>query len=153
VKNPIIWGNHSSTQYPDYRFATINGQPAPDVIKDSEWAKDAFVKTVQKRGAAIMDARGLSSALSAAQAIVDHMRDWIQGTPEGEFVSMGVPADGSYGISDDIIYSYPVKCKGGKYEIVKGLAIDDFSHQMMEATRKELVEEATMASEVTEQKH
>jgi len=99
-----------------------------------------------------MDARGLSSALSAAHAIVDHMRDWIQGTPEGEFVSMGVPADGSYGVSDDIIYSYPVKCKGGKFEIVKGLNIDDFSRQMMEATRKELVEEATMAFEVTTEK-
>jgi len=96
-----------------------------------------------------MDARGLTSALSAAQAIVDHMRDWVQGTPEGEFVSMGVAADGSYGITDNIIFSYPVKCKGGKYEIVKGLDIDDFSRQMLEATRKELVEEATLAAEVT----
>jgi len=148
VKNPIIWGNHSSTQYPDYRFATINGKPAPSVINDAEWAKDAFVKTVQQRGATVMNARGASSALSAAHAIVDHMRDWVQGTPEGEWVSMGVPADGSYGITDDIIYSYPVKCKGGKYEIVKGLEIDDFSRKMMEETRKELVEEATMALEI-----
>jgi malate dehydrogenase len=151
VKNPIIWGNHSNTQYPDYRFATICGKPAPEVIKDEAWAKDAFVKTVQQRGAAIMNARGLSSALSAAHAIVEHMRDWLQGTPEGEFVSMGIPADGSYGISDDIIYSYPVKCKNGKYQIVQGLAIDDFSKQMMEATKKELVEEAIMAGEVTTQ--
>jgi len=148
VKNPIIWGNHSSTQYPDYRFATIGGKPAPSVINDAEWAKDAFVKTVQQRGATVMTARGASSALSAAHAIVDHMRDWIQGTPEGEWVSMGVPADGSYGISDNIIYSYPVHCKNGKYHIVQGLDIDDFSRKMMEATRKELVEEAEMALEI-----
>jgi len=148
VKNPIIWGNHSSTQYPDYRFATISGKPAPSVINDPEWAKDAFVKTVQQRGAVIMSARGVSSALSAAHAIIDHMHDWVHGTREGEWVSMGVLADGSYGIKDEIIFSYPVRVKNGKYEIVQGLELDDFSRQMLEATRKELAEEMTMALEV-----
>lgn len=148
VKNPIIWGNHSSTQYPDYRLATISGKPAPAVINDPEWAKGEFVKTVQARGAAIMNARGASSALSAAHAIIDHMHDWIVGTPEGEFVSMGVIADGSYGISDEIIFSYPVKCKDGKYEIVQGLELDEFSKSMIEATKKELIEEKTMAFEI-----
>jgi len=148
VKNPIIWGNHSSTQYPDYRQATIGGKPAPDVINDEAWAKDAFVKTVQQRGASVMNARGASSALSAANAIIDHMRDWVQGTPEGEWASMGVLANGSYGISDELIFSYPVHCKNGKYEIVKDLTLDDFSKQMLETTRKELVEEKQMALEV-----
>jgi len=153
VKNPIIWGNHSGTQYPDYRFATIAGRPAPEVINDPEWVKDTFVKTVQQRGAAVINARGASSALSAARAIVDHMRDWIQGTPEGEFVSMGVPADGSYGITEDLIFSFPVKSKNGKWEIVKGLSIDEFSQKMIDATRKELIEEAQMADEIVSKKH
>jgi malate dehydrogenase len=147
VKNTIIWGNHSNTQFPDLSAATIHGKPASGVITDSQWVQNDFVSTVQNRGAAVIEARGLSSAFSAATAIVDHVRDWLVGTPEGEHVSMAVPADGSYGIDAEIIYSYPVTCKNGKYTIVKGLNVNDFAREKMTKTRDELIEERATAFE------
>jgi len=147
VKKPIIWGNHSSTQYADARFATISGEPTSKVL-DKAWLEGEFISTIQQRGAAVIKARAASSAFSAANAIIDHMHDWILGTREGEWVSMGVPADGSYGISDEIIYSYPVTCRGGKIEIVKGLEISDFARGKMELTKNELLEEKKMAFEL-----
>jgi len=147
VKNPIIWGNHSSTQYPDARFASICNQPAPKVV-EKQWLENEFVNTIQQRGGAVIKARGASSALSAANAIIDHMHDWILGTPENVWVSMGVPADGSYGISDELIFSYPVKCSGGKYHIVTGLQIDSFSQGKIDATKNELIDERKAAFEI-----
>jgi malate dehydrogenase len=140
IHKVIIWGNHSSTQYPDYHHATIQGQAAPQLIDDTNWYENVFIPTVQQRGAAIIKARGLSSAASAANAAIDHMRNWILGTAEGDWVSMGVLAQGEYGYSD-IIYGYPVTCKNGQYEIVQGLAINDFSRAKMEASYQELTEE------------
>ena len=140
VKGLIIWGNHSSTQYPDISHATIGGKPAAEVA-DSGWLANEFIPIVQQRGAAIIKARGLSSAASAASAAIDHMRNWVLGTPAGEYTSMAVPADGSYGIESGVIYSYPVTCAGGKYEIVQGLEISDFSRALMDATNAELREE------------
>ena len=139
IRKMTIWGNHSSTQYPDIHHTTVKGQPA---TVDPGWYKDTFIPTVQQRGAAIIKARGASSAASAASAAIDHMRDWALGTPDGDWVSMGIPSDGSYGIPPGVIYSYPCTCKGGKYEIVQGLAINDFSRERMAATDKELREEA-----------
>jgi malate dehydrogenase len=136
----IVWGNHSPTMYPDYRFATIGGQPAPKVVNDEAWYRDTFIPTVGKRGAAIIEARGLSSAASAANAAIDHIRDWVLGT-NGKWVTMGVPSDGSYGIPDGIMYGVPVTCANGKYERVKGLEIDEFSRGKMDNTLKELLEE------------
>jgi len=147
VKNPIIWGNHSSTQYPDVRFVTIAGQPATSII-EKDYLQGEFISTIQQRGGAVIKARGASSALSAANAIIDHMHDWICGTPEGAWVSMGVPADGSYGIADELIYSYPITSKNGTYTIVKGLEIDNFSQSKLEATRVELLEERSAAFEI-----
>jgi len=144
IKNPIIWGNHSSTQFADARFATIHGKPAPEVI-DQGWLQGEFISTIQQRGGAVIKARGASSALSAANAIIDHMHDWILGTPEGEWVSMGVPTDGSYGIKDELVFSYPVTCKDGKYTIVQGLELNDFAHGKIEATKQELLDEKKMA--------
>jgi len=149
VKNTVIWGNHSGTQFPDVSHATIDGKPAADVLKDESWIKNDFVKTVQQRGAAVIKARGNSSAFSAANAIVDHVRDWELGTKNGEYVSMAVFGNGAYGITDEIIYSFPVTISGGKWKIVEGLSISDFAREKMEATRKELVEERTMAFEIT----
>jgi malate dehydrogenase len=140
VKGAIIWGNHSATQYPDVSHCTINGKAASEVI-DSEWLQGDFISTVQQRGAAIIKARGLSSAASAASSAIDHVRDWALGTPAGEYTSMAVPSDGSYGIAPGIIYSFPVTCKGGKYEIVQGLEVSDFSRKLMDATDAELREE------------
>lgn len=140
IKKMIIWGNHSATQYPDISHATIAGQPAKAMV-DQGWLEDDFIPTVQQRGAAIIKARGASSAASAASAAIDHIRDWAQGTPPGDWVSMGIPSDGSYGIEAGVIYSYPVTCSGGKYEIVQGLAIDEFSRARMDATDVELREE------------
>ncbi|ABF46455.1 MULTISPECIES: malate dehydrogenase [Deinococcus] len=140
IKNITIWGNHSSTQYPDLSQATVNGQPALDLV-DREWYEKEYIPTVAKRGAAIIEARGASSAASAASAAIDHMRDWALGTPEGEWVSMAVPSDGSYGIPEGLIYGFPVRCRNGQYEIVQGLEISDFSRQKMDATAKELEEE------------
>ena len=135
-----IWGNHSATQYPDIHHATVAGDPATALV-DQAWLADDFIPTVQQRGAAIIKARGASSAASAASAAIDHMHDWALGSAEGDWVSMGVPADGSYGIAEGVIYSYPVICKGGDYEIVQGLEINDFSRQRMDATDQELREE------------
>lgn len=140
VKNAIIWGNHSSTQYPDLHHTTVKGQDAMSMI-DQDWYNDTFIPEVQQRGAAIIKARGASSAASAASAAVDHMRSWALGTPEGEWVSMGIPSDGSYGIAPGIIYGYPCTCKDGKYEIVQGLEINEFSRAKMDATETELREE------------
>lgn len=140
IKNMIIWGNHSSTQYPDISNATIDGKPAAEQV-DESWYKNTFIPDVQQRGAAIIKARGASSAASAASAAIDHMRSWALGTDGDDWVSMGVPSDGSYGIEPGIIYSYPCRCKDGKYEIVQGLEISDFSRERMDATEKELREE------------
>jgi malate dehydrogenase len=140
IRKMIIWGNHSATQYPDITHATVKGQGAKSLV-DQAWIEKDFIPTVQQRGAAIIKARGASSAASAASAAIDHVRDWFGGSPAGDWLSMGIPSDGSYGIPEGVIYSYPVTCKGGKYEIVQGLAIDDFSRARMTATHKELLEE------------
>ena len=140
IEKMIVWGNHSPTMYPDYRFATIAGQPAPKVVNDEAWYRDTYIPTVGKRGAAIIEARGLSSAASAANAAIDHIRDWVLGT-NGKWVTMGIPSDGSYGIPEGIMYGVPVTCASGKYERVKGLAIDEFSRGKMDNTLKELLEE------------
>ena len=147
VKGLIIWGNHSSTQYPDISHATIDGQSA-SAAADSDWLKDEFIPIVQQRGAAIIKARGLSSAASAASAAIDHMRDWVQGTPAGEYTSMAIPSDGSYGIEPGVIYSYPVTCSNGEYEIVQGLEISDFSRGLMDATDAELREERAAVADL-----
>ena len=140
IEKLIVWGNHSPTMYPDYRFATIGGRPAPEVVNDEAWYRDVFIPTVGKRGAAIIEARGLSSAASAANAAIDHVRDWIAGT-SGKWVTMGLASDGSYGIPESVIYGFPVTCAGGKVQMVKGLEIDAFSRAKMDATLKELEEE------------
>ena len=140
VKRAIIWGNHSSTQYPDIHHATVKGQSALSLV-DPVWYEKDFIPTVQQRGAAIIKARGASSAASAATAAIDHMRSWALGTADGEWVSMGIPADGSYGIAPGVIYGYPVTCRNGQYAIVQGLAINDFSRARMDATDRELREE------------
>lgn len=140
VKNMIIWGNHSSTQYPDINHATVKGGAAMDQV-DQAWFEGSFIPDVQQRGGAIIKARGASSAASAASSAVDHMRNWALGTPEGEFVSMAIPSDGSYGIAEGVIFGYPVTCKNGSYEIVQGLEIDAFSQGRLDETDKELREE------------
>jgi malate dehydrogenase len=141
VKHMTIWGNHSATQYPDVFNALVDGQPAAKVINDPAWIENTFIPTVQKRGAAIIEARGLSSAASAANAAIDHVRDWVHGTPADDWVSMGIPSDGSYGIAEGLIFGYPTQCSGGKYEIVKGLQHNDFAKAKIAATQKELLEE------------
>jgi malate dehydrogenase len=140
VTKMTIWGNHSSTQYPDIANVMIDGKVATDLI-DRNYYENDFIPTVQKRGAAIIKARGASSAASAASAAIDHMRTWSLGTTDGDWVSMAIPADGSYGVKPGIIFSYPVTCKDGQYSIVQGLAIDDFSQDRLDATEKELREE------------
>jgi malate dehydrogenase len=140
VRRMIIWGNHSATQHPDLSHCTVAGKPAKSLV-DEAWYRDEFIPTVQQRGAAVIKARGTSSAASAASAAIDHMRDWTLGTPEGDWVSMAVPSDGSYGIAEGVIYSCPVTCKGGKYAVVQGLAIDEFTRGRMDATHQELLEE------------
>lgn len=140
IAKMTIWGNHSSTQYPDISHATVQGKAAKGLVEDS-WYKDTFIPIVQQRGAAIIKARGASSAASAASAAIDHMRTWALGTDGDDWVSMGVPSDGSYGIAPGIIYSYPCRCKNGDYEIVQGLEIDAFSREKMDATERELREE------------
>ena len=140
IRKMIIWGNHSATQYPDLGHATVKGQAAKALV-DQAWVESTFIPTVQQRGAAVIKARGSSSAASAASAALDHMRTWFAGTPEGDWVSMGVPSDGSYGIAEGVIYSYPVTCKDGEYQIVQGLAIDESSRGKMRATEQELREE------------
>ncbi|ABM61606.1 malate dehydrogenase [Halorhodospira halophila] len=140
IRGLAVWGNHSATQYPDISHCTIQGRPAADQVEHA-WVKDTFIPTVQQRGAAIIKARGASSAASAASAAIDHMRDWALGTPEGEWTSMAVPSDGSYGIEAGLIYSFPVTCRGGDYKIVSGLSVDDFSRARMDQTAAELAEE------------
>jgi malate dehydrogenase len=140
ITNLLIWGNHSATQYPDIHNALVNGKPAMDMI-DQAWYENDFIPTVQKRGAAIIDARGASSAASAANAAIDHMRTWVTGTTEGNWTSMGVHSDGSYGIQKGLVYSFPCICKNGDWEIVQGLEINDFSRSKMAATEQELAEE------------
>ncbi|MFT6791635.1 MAG: malate dehydrogenase [Cellvibrionaceae bacterium] len=140
IEKMTIWGNHSSTQYPDIHQATVNGKAAIDLI-DQTWYEEIFIPTVQKRGAAIIDARGASSAASAANAAIFHLRDWAHGTPEGDWTSMGVYSDGSYGIQEGLIYSYPCVCKNGDWKIVKDVPVNDFSKEKMLATEAELVEE------------
>ena len=137
IKNLTVWGNHSPTMYADYRFATINGESVKDMINDQEWNANVFLPTVGKRGAAIIEARGLSSAASAANAAIDHMRDWALGT-NGEWVTMGIPSDGSYGIPEGVMYGVPVTCANGQYTRVDGLEIDAFSRERMDVTLEEL---------------
>jgi len=140
IEKLVVWGNHSPTMYPDYRFATSNGQPLKDIINDENWNRTVFLPTVGKRGAAIIEARGLSSAASAANAAIDHIRDWMLGT-NGRWVTMGVASDGSYGIPGGIMYGVPVTTSPGEYKRVEGLPIDAFSREKMDATLKELEEE------------
>jgi malate dehydrogenase len=140
VERMIVWGNHSPTMYPDLRFATVGGQSAVAAVNDEAWYRDSYIPTVGKRGAAIIEARGLSSAASAANAAIDHIRDWVMGT-NGRWVTMGVPSDGSYGIPEEIVYGVPVTCAGGSYTRVKGLEIDAWSRGKMDTTLKELLEE------------
>ena len=140
IKKLCVWGNHSPTMYADYRFATIDGASVKDMINDQAWNKDVFLPTVGKRGAAIIEARGLSSAASAANAAIDHMRDWALGTG-GEWVTMGVPSNGEYGIPKDVMFGYPVTCEGGRYKIVEGLPIDAFSQGCIDKTLAELTGE------------
>ncbi|HEU0152788.1 MAG TPA: malate dehydrogenase [Arenimonas sp.] len=140
IEKLIVWGNHSPTMYPDYRFATVAGGSLKDRIGDEAWNRETFIPKVGKRGAAIIEARGLSSAASAANAAIDHVRDWVLGT-NGKWTTMGIPSDGSYGIPKDVMYGFPVTCKDGKYEIVQGLEIDEYSRTMMDKTLAELEEE------------
>ncbi|KAH6822756.1 Lactate/malate dehydrogenase family protein [Perilla frutescens var. hirtella] len=149
VKNVIIWGNHSSTQYPDVNHASVKTssgeKPVRELVGNDEWLKGEFITTVQQRGAAIIKARKLSSALSAASSACDHIRDWVLGTPEGSWVSMGVYSDGSYNVPTGLIYSFPITCKNGEWSIVKGLSIDDFSRKKLDLTAEELSEEKSLA--------
>ena len=140
IEKLAVWGNHSPTMYADYRFATIDGQSVKSMIGDDAWNKDTFLPTVGKRGAAILEARGLSSAASAANAAIDHVRDWALGT-NGKWVTMGVPSDGQYGIPKDTMFGFPVTTANGEYQVVDGLAIDDFSRERINLTLKELQEE------------
>jgi len=140
LRKVIIWGNHSATQYPDLHHATVGGKAALSLV-DEAWYKEQFIPIVQQRGAAIIKARGASSAASAASSAIDHIRDWVLGSPAGDWVSMAVPSDGSYGIPAGVIYGYPVTCSNGDYQIVQGLAVNDFSRGRMDATYKELTEE------------
>ena len=140
IRRMTIWGNHSNTQYPDLRQAEVDGRPATSLVS-TQWIEETFIPTVQQRGAAVIKARGASSAASAASAAVDHVHTWLHGTPAGDWVSMAVPSDGSYGIAAGVVYSYPVTVRSGDYQIVPGLAIDDFSRKRMDATHAELKEE------------
>jgi malate dehydrogenase len=140
IEKLVVWGNHSPTMYADYRFATIDGQSVAALINDQEWNANVFLPTVGKRGAAIIEARGLSSAASAANAAIDHMRDWALGTG-GKWVTMGIASDGDYGIPKDVMFGFPVTCEGGEYTLVKGLAIDEFSQSCINKTLKELLDE------------
>jgi len=140
IRRMIIWGNHSATQYPDLSHALVAGKPAKSLV-DAKWITETFIPVVQQRGAAVIKARGASSAASAASAAIDHVRTWVHGTPEGDWVSMGIPSDGTYGIPAGVTYSYPVTCSDADYHIVPGLAVDDFSRKRMDATLAELREE------------
>jgi malate dehydrogenase len=141
IRKVTVWGNHSATQYPDIFQAEVEGKKVWPMINDQHWLESVFIPTVQKRGAAIIDARGLSSAASAANAAIDHVRDWLHGTRDGDWVTMGVASDGSYGIPEGVIYGYPVTCRAGEYQVAKGIEISEFSRKRMDATLKELHEE------------
>ncbi len=141
VKKLHVWGNHSSTQYPDLFTAEVDGQKVWPMINDQDWLEKTFIPAIQQRGAAIIAARGLSSAASAANAAIEHVRDWVAGTRDGDWISMGIASDGSYGIPEGVMYGYPAVCKNGKFEIVKGIDVSDFSRGRMQATLKELTEE------------
>ncbi len=148
ITRMTIWGNHSTTQYPDLFHCEVGGRNAAELVGDQAWLEETFIPTVAKRGAAIIDARGASSAASAANAAIDHVRSWHLGTPEGDWVSMAVPSDGSYGVPEGIISSFPCTCSGGKYSIVQGLDIDDFSRGRIDASAAELVEERDAVAEL-----
>jgi malate dehydrogenase len=141
VTNMTVWGNHSPTQYPDIFHAKVKGENAAEVVNDHEWLESDFIPTVQKRGAAVIEARGASSAASAANAAVEHVHDWVLGTPAGDWVSMGIPSDGSYGIEEGLIFGFPVTCSGGAYEIVQGLDLNEFSRSRLDVTVNELRDE------------
>jgi malate dehydrogenase len=141
VTNMTVWGNHSATQYPDILHAKIAGQSAVEMVDDQAWLESEFIPSVQKRGAAIIEARGASSAASAASAAIDHMRDWLAGTPSGDWVSMAVPSDGSYGVAEGVLSGFPVTCKDGHYRVVEGLEIDSFSRERIDSSVNELFEE------------
>ena len=148
ITKMTIWGNHSATQYPDLFHAEVNGKNAAALVDDQAWLENDFIPTVQQRGAAIIEARGLSSAASAANAAIDHMRNWALGTPAGDWVSMAIPSDGSYGVPEGLISSFPVTCSGGEYEIVQGLDIDEFSRVRIDASTAELAEERDAVREL-----
>jgi malate dehydrogenase len=148
IRHLTIWGNHSATQYPDIYRAQIGGQPALDAIGDHGWIESEFIPTVQQRGAAIIEARGASSAASAANAAIDHIRDWVTGTPGDDWVSMAVPSDGSYGVPEGIVSSFPCTVSGGTYKIVDGLDIDDFSRSRIDASVAELTAERDTVKEL-----
>jgi malate dehydrogenase len=141
ITNMTVWGNHSTTQYPDIMHAKVGGRNAAEVVNDQSWIENDFIPTVAKRGAAIIEARGASSAASAASAAIDHVHDWVNGTPDGSWVSMGVPTDGTYDVQEGVISGYPCTCSGGSYQIVKGLEIDPFSRERIDASVNELREE------------
>ncbi|KUG59331.1 malate dehydrogenase [Serinicoccus chungangensis] len=148
VSHMTIWGNHSATQYPDLFHAQVGGRNAAEAVGDQQWIEDTFIPTVAKRGAAIIEARGSSSAASAASATIDHARDWLRGSPEGDWVSMAVRSDGSYGVEEGLISSFPVTTRDGSYEIVQGLDIDDFSRGRIDATVAELSEEKAAVTQL-----
>jgi malate dehydrogenase len=141
VTNMTVWGNHSPTQYPDIFHAKVKGENAAEAVNDQAWLENDFIPTVQKRGAAVIEARGASSAASAANAAVEHVHDWVRGTPGGDWVSMGIPSDGSYGIEEGLIFGFPVTCSDGSYEIVQGLDLNDFSRSRLDVTVNELNDE------------
>ena len=148
IKHMTIWGNHSTTQYPDLFHCEVDGKNAAELVGDQAWLENEFIPTVAKRGAAIIEARGASSAASAANAAIDHVRDWHLGTPEGDWVSMSVPSDGSYGVPEGLISSFPVVCRDGRYEVVQGLEIDDFSRARIDASVAELADERDAVTEL-----
>jgi malate dehydrogenase len=148
VTNMTVWGNHSATQYPDILHARIAGANATDVVNDQAWIESEFIPTVQKRGAAIIEARGASSAASAASAAIDHLRDWLAGTPDGDWVSMAVPSDGSYGVAEGVLSGFPVTCRDGEWEIVQGLDLDAFSRERIERSVAELVDERAAVADL-----
>ena len=148
IKKMTIWGNHSATQYPDLFHAEVGGRNAAEAVGDQDWLENTFIPTVAKRGAAIIDARGASSAASAASATIDHARTWVEGTPDGDWVSMAVRSDGSYGVQEGIISSFPVTVSGGRWEIVQGLEIDDFSRARIDASTAELADERQAVTEL-----
>jgi malate dehydrogenase len=149
ITNMTVWGNHSTTQFPDILHAKISGRPASEVVDDRAWYEREYIPTVQKRGAAVIEARGASSAASAANAAIAHMRDWVAGTREGDWISMGMPSDGSYGVQDGLISGFPCTCSNGSCEIVQGLEIDDFSRSRIDATVKELGDERNAVTELS----